>query len=97
MSFDDDAGGIDVPVVPLPDLAERHGIAEIDLLKVDVEGLEDRVILPALSASDLTVRRIYFEDSHSEHWAEDVVGTSRLELARTPVSSRPNRVLDASH
>ena len=48
-------------------------MSEIDLLKVDVEGLEDRVILPALAAKNLVVRRVYFEDSHSEHWAEDVV------------------------
>ncbi len=74
VSFDDDAGGIEVPVVTLPGLAEAHGIGEIDLLKVDVEGLEDRVILPALEEDGLTVRRIYFEDSHSEHWSADVVG-----------------------
>ena len=74
VSFPDDAGGIDVPVVTLPVLAKRHGVAEIDLLKVDVEGLEDRVILPALQDKKLTVKRIYFEDSHSEHWKEDVVG-----------------------
>lgn len=74
VAFADDTGGIDVPVVTLPGLAARHGMAEIDLLKVDVEGLEDRVILPALADSGLTVRRIYFEDAHSEHWNADVVG-----------------------
>ncbi len=77
VSFPEDAGGINVPVVPLPDLVAGHGVSEIDLLKVDVEGLEDRVILPALAAKNLVVQRIYFEDSHSEHWAEDVVGALR--------------------
>ncbi len=60
VSFADDAGGIDVPVKTLPEIARQHGITEIDLLKVDVEGLEDRVILPVLSAPDLTMRRVYF-------------------------------------
>lgn len=77
VSFADDAGGIDVPVTTLPEIARQHGISEIDLLKVDVEGLEDRVILPVLSAPDLTARRIYFEDSHSEHWGENVVEALR--------------------
>ncbi len=77
VSFETDAGGIEVPVVTLPDLAERHGLSEIDLLKVDVEGLEDRVILPALHEDRLRVRRIYFEDAHSELWASDVVAALR--------------------
>ncbi len=73
VSFSEDAGGIDVPVVTLPGLATKHELTEIDLLKVDVEGMEDRVILPALQDDRLTVRRIYFEDSHSEHWNADIV------------------------
>lgn len=77
LAFTAEAGGIDVPVSTLPELAKRHDIAEIDLLKVDVEGMEDRVILPALREERLKVDRIYFEDSHSEHWAQDVVSELR--------------------
>ncbi len=72
VAFNDDAGGIEVPVETLPGLAARHGITEIDLLKVDVEGLEDRVILPALRGENLSVHRIYFEDVHSERWTSDL-------------------------
>ncbi|KIT17622.1 FkbM family methyltransferase [Jannaschia aquimarina] len=73
IAFDTDAGGIDVEVTTLPDLLTTLGIEEVDLLKVDVEGVEDRVILPAIRKMPKgAIRRIYFEDSHGEHWSESV-------------------------
>jgi FkbM family methyltransferase len=48
--------------------------APVDFLKVDVEGLEDRVIFPLLEqvSKDLRPIRIYFEDKHNETWKYDL-------------------------
>lgn len=44
--------------------------APVDFLKVDVEGLEDRVIFPLLNqlSEKLHPERIYYEDKHNETW-----------------------------
>lgn len=71
--FDEDAGGLDVEVRRLDDVLAEQGVEFVDLLKVDVEGHEDKVILPLLRSDDGDmVERLYFEDSHSDQWAEDV-------------------------
>lgn len=67
-----EAGGIDVDVETLPDILGRHGISTVDLLKVDVEGHEDRVIVPALEAG-IDIRAVYFEDEHKAAWTHDLV------------------------
>ncbi len=62
-------------VVTLDEALRRTATQSIDLLKVDVEGLEDRVIAPYLSSSDVSrhPRLIYLEDAHSENWKYDLV------------------------
>ena len=58
-----------VPVRVLPDCLKEQGVEKIDLLKVDVEGLEDRVIVPLLNDPDTPDPRfIYFEISHDGIW-----------------------------
>ena len=70
------AGGeqIEVEICPLLDRVRAAKLKEIDLLKVDIEGLEDRAILPFLrdAPSSLMPKRVYFEDAHSEHWQENL-------------------------
>ena len=64
---------IPVPVKTLPDQVQLLGLERIDLLKVDVEGFEDRVIVPLLR--DSTAPRpelIYFEDAHQRLWQYDL-------------------------
>ena len=59
----------EVPVRPLRECLAEAGVTKIDLLKVDVEGLEDRVIFPMLEAGDhLLPRMIYFETAHDRVW-----------------------------
>ena len=61
--------GVVVRVRPLLDCLQESGVARVDLLKVDVEGLEDRVIAPLLEGPEtLLPKAIYFEDAHDEHW-----------------------------
>ncbi len=44
-------------------------VSTIDLLKVDVEGLEDRVIVPFLeNQQNVRPKYIYFEIAHKHHW-----------------------------
>lgn len=62
-----------VPVRPLRDVVAEHGLARIDVLKVDVEGFEDRVLLPFLRAAPKTLWPcvILIETNCRPHWAED--------------------------
>ena len=61
--------GVEVEVRTLPDCLSAAGVDRVDFLKVDVEGLEDRVIGPLLQ-SDAAPHPglIYFEIAHDRVW-----------------------------
>lgn len=63
----------DVPVRPLVDVLADFGLSRIDVIKIDVEGFEDQVLLPYLRATDraLWPRVILMETDFRRHWAED--------------------------
>ncbi len=67
---------IEIAIHPLLDRIKAQDIRSIDLLKVDIEGLEDRAIVPFLTAapSSLLPKRIFFEDAHNKHWQHDLLG-----------------------
>lgn len=60
--------GIEVAVRPLADVVAEAGLHAIDLLKVDVEGLEDRVICPYLAGDGPKPQMIYVEIAHDGVW-----------------------------
>jgi len=61
--------GVDVAIRPLADCLAEAGVDRVDFLKVDVEGLEDRVICPLLEADPaLRPRLVYFEIAHDGVW-----------------------------
>jgi len=62
-----------VAVRPLLDLVEEAGLAAIDVLKIDIEGFEDRALVPFLaSAPDaLLPRAVLLETDVAEHWRSD--------------------------
>ncbi len=64
-----------VPVMTLQTIAEQAGIARIDSLKIDIEGYEDRAIVPYIKSAPrhLWPRRIYMEILHSRLWDTDCV------------------------
>ncbi|MFN0264995.1 FkbM family methyltransferase [Tepidamorphus sp. 3E244] len=73
--------GVCVRVRPLSAVLAEEAIAAADLVKIDVEGYEDRVLVPYLAQvlpADLP-RAILLEDAHRDLWAEDL--TARLEAA----------------
>ena len=62
--------GGEVPLRPLADCLAEAGFDTVDLLKVDVEGLEDRVIAPLLQTEGAPrPRLIYVEVEHQGIWA----------------------------
>ncbi|HEX5958760.1 MAG TPA: FkbM family methyltransferase [Hyphomicrobiaceae bacterium] len=66
---------IAVPCDTLLTLAERHGLTRIDALKADVEGAEDRVLVPFLTDAPpaLWPRLLIIEDGRRA-WREDLFG-----------------------
>ncbi|WP_209011924.1 FkbM family methyltransferase [Roseibium aggregatum] len=65
----------EVAVRPLADVLAEQGLDKVDVLKVDVEGFEDRVVLPFLRNTDRSAwpRVIMLETNCRPHWAEDCV------------------------
>jgi len=64
---------ISVPVRPLVEVTADKDVASIDVLKIDVEGFEDRVLIPFLTASPrpLWPRKIVMEISSAGDWRQD--------------------------
>ena len=60
---------VEVQVRPLVDCLIEASVPRVDLLKVDVEGMEDRVIVPLLDAGPTFMpKMIYFETAHDAVW-----------------------------
>jgi FkbM family methyltransferase len=68
-----------VPMMPLLDIVREAGIARIDVLKIDIEGFEDRALLPFFGTApeSLWPHVIAMEAAHRQRWQSDVV--ARLE------------------
>lgn len=65
---------VDVDVKPLSDFAPKDPDQKVDFLKVDVEGFEDRVIVPYLEQTDPAhhPEMIFFEHKHDGLWTYDL-------------------------
>jgi FkbM family methyltransferase len=63
----------DVEVRPLADILSARGIGRVDLLKVDVEGFEDRALIPYLATTgpELRPSAIMIETNCRDHWQTD--------------------------
>lgn len=89
-------GGIEVPVAPLLDVVQAADFAGIDILKIDVEGFEDDVLLPFFDAAEKSMwpAVISMEVSQEHLWRTDVV-THLMSLGYVVSSRRgPNLVLE---
>lgn len=66
---------IRVPVTTLGGLLAAEAFTHVDVLKIDVEGYEDRVLMPFLGVADdqLLPTAVIIEDS-SDVWASDLLG-----------------------
>ena len=63
---------VDVPIVPLAEIVADCRLNQIDVIKIDIEGLEDRALLPFLQSAprSLWPRRIVMETYWLRGWRE---------------------------
>lgn len=66
--------GIKVPVKPVTDLLEGMAVEDLFVIKIDVEGFEDRVLLPFFETTPRLPDVLLMETNHSEDWSGDVLG-----------------------
>ncbi len=70
---------VTVPVRTLVDVLAEEGLARIDLLKIDVEGSEDRALSPFFEQAPNTLwpRDILLEIKEQSKWQRDLLGQLR--------------------
>ena len=68
---------IEVEVAPLADIITAAGVDRIDYLKIDIEGFEDRALVPFIqqAPSALWPKQIFIEIAQHKAWKEDCVAT----------------------
>jgi FkbM family methyltransferase len=73
MDEDNQTGAIEVECLPLQEALRREGVTSVDALKIDIEGSEDRVLVPFFrnAAQSLWPRFILIEDSR-DSWRLDL-------------------------
>lgn len=76
---DADATRVEVDVLPLLDICEEAGLDHIDVIKIDIEGYEDRAILPFFETAPQTLwpRLVIMEHCHSGRWERDAEAAIR--------------------
>lgn len=67
------AGSVEVDVMPLAELCSEAGLTRIDVIKIDIEGYEDRAILPFFETApkSLWPKLVIMEHCHSGRWERD--------------------------
>jgi FkbM family methyltransferase len=68
-----------VPITPLAEIVADAGLSRIDSLKIDIEGFEDRALVPFFRSAprELWPRRVLVETIHAAEWANDCVADMR--------------------
>ena len=66
---------VDVPVAPLLAELQARGVAQIDVLKIDVEGYESEALFPFFDTAprSLWPSYIMLEVAHSDQWSTDLL------------------------
>ncbi|MFY8094334.1 MAG: FkbM family methyltransferase [Niveispirillum sp.] len=92
-----DHGGTSTPVRvrPLVDVLEEVGITSIDVLKIDIEGAEDKALLPFFDqAPDSLWPRVIIIERSEESWAGDLLGRFKAAGYRSFGHSKMNWLLE---
>ncbi len=65
---------VQVAVRPLAEIMREEGIERIDLLKIDVEGFEERALAPFFAVADASLwpRHLLLETVHAKLWERDL-------------------------
>lgn len=63
-----------IKIIPLSELLKKEGITKVDVLKIDIEGFEDRALFPYFETLDknLYPRLILMEDSSQTDWERNI-------------------------
>ena len=90
-----DAGSLRVEMRTLLDIVQLAGLSRIDAIKVDVEGHEDRVLVPFLrnAADALLPEAIVAECSWSGSWEDDWLAPARERGYREVRRTRNHNVI----
>ena len=76
-------------------LAMTHGVRKIDCMKIDVEGMEDRVLIPFIRSAprSLWPKALIIEHACSAHWTEDCLALLEANGYREQFRTKLNAAL----
>ncbi|MFN0218374.1 MAG: FkbM family methyltransferase [Hyphomicrobium sp.] len=92
---DANGGARTVQLATLCSVVERARLDHIDLMKIDVEGYEDRVLPPFLATADshLWPHRIIIEHLQRDRWKPDCIADAEQRGYRQTAATRNNTIL----
>lgn len=66
---------IKINVIPLADLLKKEGINKVDVLKIDIEGFEDKALFPYFKKLEKKFypKLILIEDSSQKEWKKNIL------------------------
>ncbi len=84
-----------VRIRPLLDILTEAKVNHVDVLKIDIEGYEDRALIPFLDTApdSLLPKHIVMEYSERDRWQSDLMGKLAQVGYRTKARSRGNALL----
>jgi len=89
------SNSIEVKVKRLLDILKAHNVGHIDLLKIDVEGFEDKVLIPFFDRGDriLFPKSIIIEHTSDRNWKGDLWTRLKKEGYEETLRTRGNAIL----
>ena len=85
---------VEVPVISLMQLVDAQGLTRIDGMKVDVEGFEEKVMLPFFDAApDELLPRVIIIENNVRHWDVDIVAVAATRSYASHRISKNNLML----
>ena len=86
---------VSVQVFPLIDLLKDHDIESIDVLKIDIEGFEDRALAPFFDVAEdaFLPKHILLETAHQHLWERDLLDILDARGYETRFSTKENVLL----
>ena len=88
------ARSVAVAVRRLPDVLAERGVNGIDVMKIDIEGYEDRALMPLLSAEPaLWPKVLLLETAHAGFWEHDLMAALSRRGYRRDFATKENVIL----
>jgi FkbM family methyltransferase len=89
------ANAIKVPSLRLQRILEQAGVAKVDALKIDIEGFEDRALVPFFKEAPQTLwpRAVVIEHLSRDEWQQDCIGDMVSRGYRQAEMTRSNTFL----